>query len=189
MSDCAETMEHRPEDLGGHPLFPRPEGETGSDPRRFDLIHIERWLPDGTKEICPFPFRGSELRSWKQILELFGGECTYQLKAQCATSYRWQGSTERLSFAYPPRKPFLEGPPAPPPPSPPQAAPLQPLSPAPGQVPLPTTQAADAGMLGLLGAMMHAQANKDVVMMRSLFERAAPQAPAIDQAILGTQRR
>jgi hypothetical protein len=106
----AEPTKHR-----GHPLFPRPESETGPDPRNIDLIHIERWLPDGTREVCPIAFKASEIRSWEDITKRFGGECTYQLRAQCGTTFRWQGTTEKTPIASPPIKPFVveAGPPKP----------------------------------------------------------------------------
>ena len=98
------------QDQGGHPLFPRPETATGPDLRKFDLIIVQRWLPDGTKEACSRPFKGSELRSWQQIVDLFGGECTYQLIAQCAKSHQYQAYSDKNFFASPARKPFQEDP-------------------------------------------------------------------------------
>lgn len=94
------------QDLGGHPLFPRPETENGPDLRRFDHIQIHRWLSDGTKEVCPKVWRGNELRSWEQIIDLYGGECTYQLMAQCGKTHRFQAYSEKFYFSGPARKPF-----------------------------------------------------------------------------------
>jgi len=92
----------------GHPLFPRSEHETGPDRRRIDLIHIERIRDDGSWETCPKAFKASELRSWKDIVDLYGGGA-YRARAQCAKTYQWQGTTERKEFAGPSR-PFVEDP-------------------------------------------------------------------------------
>jgi hypothetical protein len=97
LDSVAAPVDETP-DLGGHPLFPRPVGEVGPDPRRFDMIHIERWLPDGTKEVCPRTFSGKELRSWEQVVEIGGGECTYQLRAQCGRTYRYQAYSEKAAL-------------------------------------------------------------------------------------------
>ncbi|MDI3291505.1 hypothetical protein [Polyangium sp. 15x6] len=119
------ALPDEPADLGGHPLFPRPETETGRDHRRFDIIQIQRWLPDGTKEVCPKPWKGSELRSWQQVIDMYGGECTYQLAAQCGKTHRFQAYSEKVFFAGPARKPFVATPPA-------AAPPPQPAAPPPG---------------------------------------------------------
>lgn len=90
---------------GGHPLFPRAETETGPDRRRFDIIHIQRFKADGTREVCPKAWRGADLRSWEQISEAYGGG-TYQLISQCGQSFRYQANTERIQLPGP-SKPFV----------------------------------------------------------------------------------
>ncbi|UQA60432.1 hypothetical protein [Polyangium aurulentum] len=87
---------------------PRPETEAGPDPRKFDLIQIQRWLPDGTKEVCPKSWKGSELRSWQQIVDQYGGECTYQLWAQCGKTHRFQAYSDKMYFAVPARNSFFD---------------------------------------------------------------------------------
>jgi len=94
------------QDLGGHPLFPRPETEYGPDPRKFDNIHIHRWLPDGTKESCPKVWKGSQLRSLEQVVDMYGGECTYRFIAQCGKTHRFQAYSDMIPVAGPARKPF-----------------------------------------------------------------------------------
>lgn len=89
---------------GGHPLFPRSETETGPDRRRFDIIHIQRFKSDGSREVCPKAWRGSDLRSWEQIVEAYGGGI-YQLTAQCNRTFRYQGTSERIQLPGP-SKPF-----------------------------------------------------------------------------------
>ncbi len=89
-------------------MSPRPETETGPDPRKFDIIVVQRWLPDGTKEVCPKPWKGSELKSWQQIIDQYGGECTYQLIAQCGQTHRFQAHSDKAFFGAPRRKPFVE---------------------------------------------------------------------------------
>lgn len=107
--DASEMGEVHPEsDEGGHPLFPRPETETGPDRRKFDIIQLIRWLPDNTKEVCPKAWKGSELRSWEQVIDLYGGECTYQLVAQCGKSHRFTAWSEKLYFGSPAKRPFVE---------------------------------------------------------------------------------
>ncbi|MDI1484359.1 hypothetical protein [Polyangium sp. y55x31] len=64
-------------DLGGDPLF-------------------------APKEARP---KGSELRSWQQIIDLYGGECGYQLIAQCGKTFRYTAKSEKLYFSGPARKP------------------------------------------------------------------------------------
>ena len=105
-STLPNTSEDAAEDFGGHPLFPRPADELGPDPRKFDVIQIHRYLSDGSKEVCPKAWKGSELRSWQQIIDEYGGECTYQLAAQCGKTHRFTAWSERAYFASPPRKPF-----------------------------------------------------------------------------------
>ncbi len=91
---------------GGHPLFPRAETETGPDRRRFDLIHIQRYRSDGSREICPKAWRGSDLRSLEQIAEAYGGG-TYQFIAQCGRTFRYQAFSDKV-FLGGPSKPFGE---------------------------------------------------------------------------------
>lgn len=91
---------------GGHPLFPRAETETGPDRRRFDIIHIQRYKSDGSREICPKSWRGSELRSLEQIVEAYGGG-TYQFIAQCGRTFRYQAFSDKV-FLGGPSKPFGE---------------------------------------------------------------------------------
>lgn len=99
-ANSAQTLE-----WGGHPLFPRAETDTGPDTRRFDIIHIQRIKADGTREVCPKAWRGSELRSWEQIVDAYGGG-TYQLTAQCSRTFRYQAFTEKVYLAGP-SKPFV----------------------------------------------------------------------------------
>src|SRR5262245_59619633 len=102
------SPETSPEERTGHPLFPRSEPETGPDRRRIDLIHIERTREDGTWEACPKAFKATELRSWKDVVDLYGGGA-YRARAQCGRTYQWQGTTERKEFIGP-SKPFVEEP-------------------------------------------------------------------------------
>ena len=51
-----------------YPLFPR-----------FGRIQILPYLPDEMREVCPKELGGSELTSWNQIIDAFGGDATYQL--------------------------------------------------------------------------------------------------------------
>ena len=103
----------------GHPLFPIPMDRVVTARRRFDLIQINRILPDKkTRETCPVLFHGSELRNWQQILDMFGGECYYQLQGVCAKTRRYTARSQRWFFSSPPRKPFTKSiilPPEPPP--------------------------------------------------------------------------
>jgi hypothetical protein len=91
----------------GHPLFPRGEHETGPDKRRIDLLQIDRLREDGTLEHCPRYFKSSEIRSWQDIVERFGGG-SYRLRALCGKTYQFQGSTERREFFGPPTRPMAE---------------------------------------------------------------------------------
>jgi hypothetical protein len=151
-------------DPGGHPLFPRPETETGPDPRKFDIIVIHRWLPDGTREVCPKPWKGSELRSWQQIIDQYGGECTYQLGAQCGKTHRFQAWSEKMFFAGPARKPFVEQPRTPAP---------APAAPAPQYIypPMPPQSGRSDDMVALLRVMMETNATIQTALMKSLLER------------------
>jgi len=90
---------------GGHPLFPRAATDPGPDRRRFDYIIIHRWLPDGTFEQCPRLWTGSELRSWEQVVNTYGGGCTYQLIAICSAG-QIQAQSGRFYFGSPATKPF-----------------------------------------------------------------------------------
>ncbi|MDI1437088.1 hypothetical protein [Polyangium sorediatum] len=45
------------------------------------------------------------LRSWQQIIDLYGGECRYQLIAQCGKTFRYTAESEKLYFSGPARKP------------------------------------------------------------------------------------
>jgi len=104
--EFAKPQEQNPE-WGGHPLFPRAETETGPDRRSFDIIHIQRFKSDGTREVCPKAWRGSDLRSWEQIVEAYGGG-VYQLTSQCSRTFRLQANTERVQLPGP-SKPFVMG--------------------------------------------------------------------------------
>jgi len=105
----ADASDPAEEESSGHPLFPRAYTETGPDRRRFDWIQIVRYLPDGTREVCPKMYKGSELRSWQQVVDEHGGECTYQAGAQ-TSDHRFTAWSERCYFASPPRKAFSGGP-------------------------------------------------------------------------------
>ncbi|MDI1442381.1 hypothetical protein [Polyangium sp. 6x1] len=48
----------------------------------------------------------AELRSWQQIIDLYGGECRYQLIAQCGKTFRYTAKSEKLYFSGPARKPL-----------------------------------------------------------------------------------
>ena len=98
------------EEWGGHPLFPRAETETGPDPRKFDRIQLVRYHADGSREVAPKTWKGSELHSWQQILDEYGGDCTYQLVAQCGKTHKYSAWSEKWFFAGPPRKPLGNGP-------------------------------------------------------------------------------
>lgn len=91
----------------GHPLFPRGEHETGPDKRRIDLIQVDRMREDGTLEHCPRHFKASEIRSWQDIVDRFGGG-SYRLRALCGKTYQFQGSTERREFFGPAARPLAE---------------------------------------------------------------------------------
>jgi hypothetical protein len=92
-------------ECSGHPMFPLPEGERGPETRRIDRILIDRYGPDGQRESCPRAFRAHELQSWADVVELYGGG-TYQARAQCGTTFRLQGTTEKVHFASPAPRPF-----------------------------------------------------------------------------------
>lgn len=155
-------------DQGGHPLFPRPETETGPDPRKFDIIVVQRWLPDGTKEVCPKPWKGSELKSWQQIIDQYGGECTYQLIAQCGKTHRFQAHSDKAFFGAPRRKPFVEDQ---------RAAAAHASTPPPGYYPYLPTQPPQSGrsddMVALIRVMMETNASIQTALLKSLLERPA----------------
>ncbi|MRG98652.1 hypothetical protein [Polyangium spumosum] len=104
------SAEQETDDYGGHPLFPRPETESGPDRRRFDIIQLHRWYGPKNEyyERCPRDFLGSELRSLEQIVEMFGGQCTYQAIAKCSSTHRYQAHSEKWYVDGPARKPFYE---------------------------------------------------------------------------------
>jgi len=83
-----------------HPLFPRHVGV------KIDNIIIFRWLPNGKKERCPKIWKGTEIVSWDQIRDLYGGECTYQVVAQCSKTHRFQAFSDRNDITGAPRKTF-----------------------------------------------------------------------------------
>jgi len=93
----------------GHPLFPIPMDRVVTSRRKFDLIQINRLLPDKkARETCPIFFNGSDLRSWQQILDMFGGECFYQLQGVCSKTRQYTARSERWFFSSPARKPFTK---------------------------------------------------------------------------------
>ena len=49
--------------------------------------------------------RNAEPRSWQQIIDLYGGECGYQLIALCGKTFRYTAKSEKLYFSGPARKP------------------------------------------------------------------------------------
>ncbi|MDI1484360.1 hypothetical protein [Polyangium sp. y55x31] len=170
------ALPDEPIELGGHPLFPRPETEVGPDPRRFDLIQIVRILPDKTREVCPTAWKGSELRSWQQIIDMYGGECWYQLNAMCGKSHKYTAKSEMLYFAGPARKPFVQEPQAPRPA--PAASPINPAAvppyyyapPAPAPAPAPAAAPAmGVEFMGLLKVVLET--------MRSILENTKQPAP------------
>lgn len=155
--------ENAAQPMGGHPLFPRPDTETGPDTRRIDLIHIERYTENG-REACPTPFLASELRSWNDVISRFGGG-TYMARAMCGKTFRFQGNTEKMTFHSPPSRPFTDSPmpakvareeeparPAPAPPPAPAPAPAMPTvlpfftpAPAPASPPAANNNQLDVG--------------------------------------------
>lgn len=73
-------------DLGGHPLFLRDgtvRGTSQTEPKAPAVA----------------------LRSWQQIIDLYGGECWHQLAALCGKTLRYTATSERLCFSGPARKP------------------------------------------------------------------------------------
>ena len=179
-------------DWGGHPLFPRAETETGPDRRKFDIIHIQRIKSDGSREICPKAWRGSDLRSWEQIVEAYGGG-TYQLFAQCSRTYRYQAYSEKLYFGGQ-SKPFgelfqsetlapvHEMAPKPAPvvqSAPVNAAPMAPAPippgyapPAPYGYPYPPPASGNAEMLAMFRAVIESSNSDKAALMRILLERS-----------------
>jgi len=126
---------------GGHPLFPRPVGSEGPDLRKFELLRVVRTSRDRkTRESCPVLFKASELRSWEQVVEMFGAECHYRLLAICSKTGRITARSEEVYFGdVPPRKPMSASavlPPVPPYTPPP---PLRPWGQEEPQTALPET--------------------------------------------------
>ena len=82
-----------------------PDSDPPSDPdtQKFDLIQIRRWV-DGKMKVSPKNFRGCELRSWDQVIEVSGGSCFYQCVAQDGTTHRFSALSEKVHFASLPRK-------------------------------------------------------------------------------------
>ncbi|MDC3988714.1 hypothetical protein [Polyangium jinanense] len=184
---------------GGHPLFPRPETETGPDRRRFDIIQVQRYRADGTREICPKSWKGSELRSLEQIVDAYGGG-TYQFTAQCGRTFRFQAFSDKVHLPGPSR-PFVEmrlpppeptpepAPVAAPPPAAPVAqpapAPTQP-APPPGHVPGPavaypypphypplTAPSSNSDALAFARSLVEASSARESTLLRALVERPA----------------
>lgn len=178
---------------GGHPLFPRAETETGPDTRRFDLIHIHRCKSDGSRDVCPKAWKGSELRSWEQIVDTYGGG-TYQLVAQCSRTFRFQAFSEKMQFSGP-SKPFLavnppeiihEQAPAPQqtqapvhsPPIPPGYAPQAPPHGYP--YPPPSAASGNAETLALVRAVIESSNAEKSTLMRALLERPAKETGSLE---------
>ena len=78
-SDAGPEAEPNEKKSTEYPLFPRAMSEMGPDNRRFARIQILPYLPDEMREVCPKKLQGSELTSWNQIIDAFGGDATYQL--------------------------------------------------------------------------------------------------------------
>jgi len=187
-------------DWGGHPLFPRAETETGPDRRKFDIIHIQRIKSDGSREVCPKAWRGSDLRSWEQIVEAYGGG-TYQLLAQCGRTFRYQAYSDKLYFGGP-SKPFGEftqsETPAPvhemaPKPAPvvqsapvnvaPMApAPIPPgyAHPAPYPYPYPPPASGNAETLALVRAVIESSNSEKTALMRALLDRPGKETGSLE---------
>jgi len=187
-SEQAANPQEQTMEWGGHPLFPRAETETGPDQRKFDIIHVQRIKSDGSREVCPKAWRGSDLRSWEQIVEAYGGG-TYQLVAQCSQTYRYQAYSEKLYFAGP-SKPFgetyarvqeVEPKPVPAGQSaavnatPMASTPIPPgyAHPAPYGYPYPPPAASgNAEMLALVRAVIESNNSEKAALMRVLLERS-----------------
>lgn len=176
---------------GGHPLFPRAENETGPDPRRFDLIHIQRYRSDGSRDVCPKAWRGADLRSWEQIVDAYGGG-TYQLMAQCSRTFRFQAYSEKMQFSGP-SKPFIalnqaeftheqtpvnmpQYAPAPNPPAYPQAPPHG----YPYPYPQPPAAPGNAETLALVRAVIESSNAEKSTLMRALLERPAKETGSLE---------
>jgi hypothetical protein len=108
-NDEMGTVESKEKQSIGHPLFPRGYTETGPDRRRIVWIQLVRYLPDGTREVCPKMYKASELRSWQQVVDEHGGESTYQAGGQ-DEEHRFTAWSEKCFFGSPPRKAFSGGP-------------------------------------------------------------------------------
>lgn len=176
MTEAEATPAVEP-DYGGHPLFPRPETESGRDPRKFDLIQIIRFLPDGSRETCPRTFKGSELRSWQHVYDMFGGG-QYQAVAQCEKTHRYQARSDRVNLSGP-SKPFhddgkqvLKQDPNQPVATPPTTIPGAPV---PYYVAAPAP-ASSPDMLALMKCMFESNANVQSAILRAALDRqTAPQ--------------
>lgn len=189
---------------GGHPLFPRGETETGPDRRRFDIIHIQRYKADGSREVCPKAWRGSDLRSWEQIVEAYGGGM-YQLTAQCGRTYRYQAHSDRVHLAGPSksfvqvvqsesRAPVPEMAPEPAPVAVPQHVPAAPMHQAPIQPgypppapypyayppPAPAPAAGNAETLALIRTVLESSNSEKTALMRALLERSGKETGSLD---------
>ena len=182
------NSEEQTMDWGGHPLFPRAETETGPDRRRFDIIHIQRIKSDGSREICPKAWRGSDLRSWEQVVDAYGGG-TYQLMAQCSRTFRFQAYSEKLRFEglskpfgemTPETAPRAVSPqhfaPVPAAPNPSAAIPLGYAHPPPYAYPYPPPAPPPAASengetLALLRSIIESANSEKAALMRALLER------------------
>jgi hypothetical protein len=190
---------------GGHPLFPRGETETGPDRRSFDIIHIQRFKHDGTREVCPKAWRGSDLRSWEQIVDAYGGG-VYQLTSQYSRTFRLQANTERVQLPGP-SKPFVMGiqgdnragnemapepapvvvpqhAPAPMAAAPMHQAPIQPgyaqPPPYPYPYPPPAPAAGNAETLALIRTVLESSNSEKTALMRALLERSGKETGSLD---------
>lgn len=174
---------------GGHPLFPRAENETGPDPRRFDLIHIQRYRSDGSRDVCPKAWRGADLRSWEQIVEAYGGG-TYQLMAQCSRTFRFQAYSEKMQFSGP-SKPFVavnqsqitheQAPVNMPQYAPAHNPPAYPQAPPHGYpYPQPPAASGNAETLALVRAVIESSNAEKSTLMRALLERPAKETGSLE---------
>lgn len=195
------NQQEQTSEWGGHPLFPRAETENGPDRRRFDLIHIQRFKSDNSREVCPKAWRGSDLRSWEQIAEAYGGGL-YQLTAQCNRTFRYQGTSERIQLSGP-SKPFgamihgenlapvQEMAHEPGPVIAPQHAPAAPPAPPPGYAqppqyaypygpPAPPPAAGNSETLALVRAVIDSNNAEKNTLMRALLERPGKETGSLE---------
>lgn len=195
----AETSE-----WGGHPLFPRAETETGPDRRKFDLIHVQRYKSDGSREVCPKAWRGSDLRSWEQIFDAYGGG-NYQLIAQCSQTFRFQGTSERIQLPGPSKsfggmncvenggpiremvsEPASVAVPQHVPAAPMHQAPIQPGYPPPAPYPYaypppaPAPAAGNAETLALIRTVLESSNSEKTALMRALLDRSGKETGSLD---------